>query len=101
LLIVCGVQLLQNRKQRDIKINFMVLFGLLFVTTFGVAVAFADLQQDTRTTVYTLLGAVAGYLAGIKKQRQRNTGPQEQQQGNTRPQEPGPGNNGGSSGSRS
>lgn len=52
--------------RRNINVTFARLFGLAVVAVLGVALAFADLTDGARTAAFTLLGAIAGYLAGAK-----------------------------------
>lgn len=48
------------------NITFSRLYGLLVVAILAVALAFAELSGETQTAAYTLLGTIAGYLAGAK-----------------------------------
>lgn len=52
--------------RRNINVTFARLFGLAVVAVLGVALAFTDLTDAARTAAFTLLGAIAGYLAGAK-----------------------------------
>jgi len=54
------------QKCDKVTVYFTKLFGLVFVATLAVAIVFADIPSDTRTGAYTILGAIAGYLAGSK-----------------------------------
>jgi hypothetical protein len=53
-------------KQKELNVYFVKLFGLLFIGTLAAAIVFADLADETRTGAYTILGTIAGYLAGSK-----------------------------------
>ncbi len=57
-----AVAIIRNR----LSTNFVKLFGLLFVATLATAIVFADIEDDTRTGAYTILGTIAGYLAGSR-----------------------------------
>ncbi len=46
----------------------MKLFGLLFIGTLATAITFAGVDSETRTGAYTILGTIAGYLAGSRVQ---------------------------------
>lgn len=52
--------------KKEFGVYFVKLFGLLFIGTLAVAIVFADLEEGTRTGAYTILGTIAGYLAGSK-----------------------------------
>ena len=59
--------LADSPKGSPITSNFVRLFGLILVSTLGVALVFANNVSDTVSSgAFTLLGAVAGYLAGAK-----------------------------------
>lgn len=56
----------RTSQKREFDVFFVKLFGLLFVATLAVAVVFTDLSDDARIGAYTILGTIAGYLAGSK-----------------------------------
>lgn len=45
----------------------------MFVATLGVVVGLIGLDQTASTAVSTLLGAIAGYLAGVRTPRDPGT----------------------------
>jgi len=51
---------------RQVTINFMVLYGLLGVAFVATLVVFAEIGETAVTSLFTLLGAIAGYLAGVR-----------------------------------
>ncbi len=53
-------------KKRGLTGNFVKLFGLLFIGTLATAITFAGIDSETRTGAYTILGTIAGYLAGSR-----------------------------------
>jgi hypothetical protein len=63
LAIAAAVQVL---KGNTFSPNFVKLFGLLFVASLATAITFAALDSETRTGAYTILGTIAGYLAGSR-----------------------------------
>ena len=72
LVLVAALQLARmfladSPKGSPITSNFIRLFGLILVSTLGVALVFADnVSEAVSSGAFTLLGAVAGYLAGAK-----------------------------------
>jgi hypothetical protein len=52
--------------EKEFDVYFVKLFGLLFIGTLAVAIVFVELSDETRTGAYTILGTIAGYLAGSK-----------------------------------
>jgi len=52
--------------RRTINVTFSRLYGLITVAVLGVALAFAAVGDESRTAAFTLLGTIAGYLAGAK-----------------------------------
>lgn len=46
--------------------TFARVYGLLVVAAFAVTLAFASVGEEGRTAAFTVLGAIAGYLAGAK-----------------------------------
>jgi hypothetical protein len=66
LLTLAAVATVQSLKQRGLTENFVKLYGLLFVGTVATAVIFAGVNSEVRTGAYTILGTIAGYLAGGK-----------------------------------
>jgi hypothetical protein len=53
-------------KKKSVTVYFVKLFGLVFIATLAAAIVFGGLDEETRTGAYTILGAIAGYLAGSK-----------------------------------
>ena len=51
-------------KRRPFSITFARLFGLISVAFIGAALTFTDVATEFATSAYTLLGTIAGYLAG-------------------------------------
>jgi hypothetical protein len=48
------------------NITFARLFGLITVAVLGVGLAFANVKESFAASAFTLLGTIAGYLAGAK-----------------------------------
>lgn len=61
-----GTVAVQIIKGRGLTGNFVKLFGLLFIGTLATAITFAGIDSETRTGAYTILGTIAGYLAGSR-----------------------------------
>lgn len=68
LLALTGTAVVQGLKGRALTGNFVKLFGLLFFGTLATAITFAGIDGSTRTGAYTILGTIAGYLAGSRPQ---------------------------------
>lgn len=64
LLIFAGVYF----KKGEVSATFSRIFGLIIVAVLGVGLGFAGLGDSAMTAGFTLLGTVAGYLAGAKTQ---------------------------------
>jgi hypothetical protein len=58
----------QVLKGKTFSANFVKLFGLVFIATLAAAIIFADVENEARTGAYTVLGTIAGYLAGSRAQ---------------------------------
>ena len=56
----------QTRKNGLTPIYFVKLFGLVFIGTLAAAIVFVHIDSEARTGAYTILGTIAGYLAGSK-----------------------------------
>jgi hypothetical protein len=67
-LALAGTAVVQGLKGRALTANFVKLFGLLFIGTLATAITFAGVDSETRTGAYTILGTIAGYLAGSRIQ---------------------------------
>jgi cytochrome c biogenesis factor len=48
------------------SLNFLKGYGLILVATLGAALALSDAPKADKTGAFTLLGTIAGYLAGAK-----------------------------------
>jgi hypothetical protein len=57
--------------RRSFSITFARLFGLITVAFVGAFLTFADVETEFATSAYTLLGTIAGYLAGASATRTR------------------------------
>jgi hypothetical protein len=60
-----------NRESKSLtlphfNITFARLFGLITVAVLGVGLAFAKVTDTFAASAYTLLGTIAGYLAGAR-----------------------------------
>lgn len=53
-------------KRRPFSITFARLFGLLTVAVLAAALATGSVPMELGTAAFTLLGTIAGYLAGAK-----------------------------------
>jgi hypothetical protein len=51
-------------RRRPFSITFARLFGLITVAFIGASLTFTDVATEFATSAYTLLGTIAGYLAG-------------------------------------
>jgi len=52
--------------RRTLNVTFSRLYGLIAVAVLAVALAFAGVNEQSLTAAFTLLGTIAGYLAGAK-----------------------------------
>ena len=50
----------------ELGVYFVKLFGLLFIATLAIGIVFVEIDAEARTGAYTILGTIAGYLAGSK-----------------------------------
>jgi hypothetical protein len=50
--------------QKTVSATFARIFGLIVIAVLGVGLGFASISDTARTAGFTLLGTVAGYLAG-------------------------------------
>ncbi|MFI5712956.1 hypothetical protein [Kribbella sp. NPDC051620] len=71
LLLFGGIYLFIDRRRRDrskghFNITFARLFGLITVAVLGGSLAFLGKDEQFTTSAFTLLGTIAGYLAGAK-----------------------------------
>jgi hypothetical protein len=55
-------------KEKQISATFARIFALIVVAVLGVGLGFASIGDASRTAGFTLLGTIAGYLAGTKTQ---------------------------------
>jgi len=55
-------------KEKKVSATFARIFGLVVVAILGVGLGFSNLTDAARTAGFTLLGTIAGYLAGAKTQ---------------------------------
>lgn len=55
--------------REEFGVYFVKLFGLLFVATLAIGIVFVKIDAGARTGAYTILGTIAGYLAGSKVPR--------------------------------
>jgi hypothetical protein len=53
-------------KERQVSATFARVFALIVIAVLGVALGFASITSTTQTAGFTLLGTIAGYLAGTK-----------------------------------
>jgi hypothetical protein len=67
LLVFAGIYVWGRFKYKTgFNITFARIYALVIVATLGVGLAFADVIGDAQTAAFTLLGIIAGYLAGAK-----------------------------------
>lgn len=55
-------------REKQVSATFARIFALIVVAALGVGLGFASISDASRTAAFTLLGTVAGYLAGTKTQ---------------------------------
>jgi hypothetical protein len=70
-LVIFAVVYLQDKK---LSATFARIFALIVVAVLGVGLGFASISDASRTAAFTLLGTVAGYLAGAKTQTPKASG---------------------------
>lgn len=61
--VLQGMRILQKGA---FSANFTRLYGLVMIATFASVLVFADVDEQSETGAFTLLGTIAGYLAGAK-----------------------------------
>ncbi|MFB7874881.1 hypothetical protein ACFC06_06465 [Nocardia sp. NPDC056064] len=78
LLVICGFAavvlggiiaarvLTADRNKRGLSAAMLKMYGLLSVGTLGLVLTVLDIDLEAKTPAYTLLGLIAGYLAGVK-----------------------------------
>ena len=68
-----GLLILVYLWRRSLSANFSKMYGLVLIAILAVSLAFADIGDAAKTAAFTLLGTVAGYLAGAKPQQATTT----------------------------
>jgi hypothetical protein len=53
-------------RRDDFNTSFGRIYALLALASLAVALAFANIASEAKTAAFTLLGTIAGYLAGAK-----------------------------------
>ena len=67
LILLSTLQGMRILKGGTFSSNFAKLFGLIVIAALGSALAASgDISAEARAAIYTLLGTLAGYLAGAK-----------------------------------
>jgi hypothetical protein len=64
--IVLGLVVVRVFTSKKITVTFARLYGFLSIAVLGVALAVSNAAGESKTAAFTLLGTVAGYLAGAK-----------------------------------
>ena len=67
MLAIVALQAIRMVKGGLFSANFIKAYGLILIATLGSALIFADADADAKTGAFTLLGTIAGYLAGAGK----------------------------------
>lgn len=65
-LLVFGLVAIRVFTKKKITVTFARLYGLMGVAALGVVLATTNALTESKTAAFTLLGTVAGYLAGAK-----------------------------------
>lgn len=65
---IVGLQAYRMTKGGKFSANFVKAYGLILIATLGTVLIFADVTSEAKTGAYTLLGTIAGYIAGTGKQ---------------------------------
>lgn len=47
------------------------IFGITFIARLGTILALSNIPQNNMTAIFGILGAIIGYLFGLKKSRKR------------------------------
>lgn len=61
--------------EKRVSATFARVYALIVIAAFAVALGFAGVSSATQTAGFTLLGTIAGYLAGTKTQTATATTP--------------------------
>lgn len=67
MLAIVVLQAIRMSKGGLFSTNFIKAYGLILIATLGSALIFADADANAKTGAFTLLGTIAGYLAGAGK----------------------------------
>ncbi|MEV0545545.1 hypothetical protein AB0H98_01915 [Nocardia salmonicida] len=64
--IVLARALTTNRDRRGLSPTLVKMYGLVSVAGFALLLAVLEVDSEVKTATYTLLGIIAGYLAGAR-----------------------------------
>lgn len=64
--MVGGLVIIRLLTTKRLTVTFARLYGLIATAGLGVTLAALNADTDSKTAAFTLLGTVAGYLAGAK-----------------------------------
>jgi hypothetical protein len=75
LVLLTSLQLKRVMEGSALSPRLMVLFGLILISTLGVALASSKVASgESKTAAFTLLGTIAGYLVSVRSSSADNTG---------------------------
>ncbi len=77
-LVVLGLVLIRLFSSKKITVTFARLYGLLAIAALAVVLATTNALTESKSAAFTLLGTVAGYLAGAKPTTVPNTDSQDE-----------------------
>ncbi|GAB2661879.1 hypothetical protein [Nocardia goodfellowii] len=64
--IVLARALTTNKNKRGLSPTLVKMYGLVSVAGFALLLAVLEIDVEVKTATYTLLGIIAGYLAGTR-----------------------------------
>jgi hypothetical protein len=68
LVVVAVIQGVRVFKGGSFGATFARMYGLILIATLAAVLVFADVDDESKTGAFTLLGTIAGYLAGARSQ---------------------------------
>lgn len=72
LIIVIAFILLFFKMKNGIGAFNLKIFGITFITSLGTLLAISNIPQNNMTAIFGILGAIIGYLFGLKNPEKEN-----------------------------
>lgn len=71
-IIVLAFILLFIKMKNGIGAFNLKIFGITFIASLGTILALSDISQNNMTAIFGILGAIIGYLFGLKNPNKEN-----------------------------